>query len=336
MVGDVHGLEPNLHALGGHADDHQRAAAAQERGAQLDRRQRCPRRRRRSPRRARRSAAGRRRARRLAAGLIAWSAPKARRRRASGPTGRCAMLVRAPHRAAPCTQLRPTPPVPIVATWLPGRTAAVLMTAPRPVMHAAGQQRMRSVSGTAARDRHDLRCVDDARARQRRRCAGPGGSALPSAAVKRRALVERRSCVSHKGGSPRGAGVAGAARADEGDDDVIARRDPATPGPTSSTTPAASCPNTAGRRPAPGAVHRQDVAVADGAGGDLDADLAAAGPGKADLLDDERLPRLPADGRPHGPRSAAWIALCGGAGVGLRSSAPRSSVARHLRPAPGR
>jgi hypothetical protein len=38
--------------------------------------------------------------------------------------------------AAPCTALRPTPPVPMTTTLLPGFTLAALTTAPNPVMTA--------------------------------------------------------------------------------------------------------------------------------------------------------------------------------------------------------
>ena len=38
--------------------------------------------------------------------------------------------------AAPCTMFRPTPPQPTTATVSPGRTFAVLSTAPTPVMTA--------------------------------------------------------------------------------------------------------------------------------------------------------------------------------------------------------
>ena len=170
-----------------------------------------------------------------------------------------------------------------------------------------------------------------------------GEGAGPQALADRRAVAaasgERSSSgklVSHKGGSPRAQARQRAARADESDDDVIARRHPVDPGADLLDDAGGLVPEHRRQAPAPGTVHRQDVAVADGAGGDPDPDLAPAGLGKVHLLDHQRLPRLTANGRPHGPRSAAWIALCGGAGVGLRSSAPRSSVARHLRPAPGR
>ncbi len=44
------------------------------------------------------------------------------------------MTMRAPEMAAPCTLLRPTPPAPMTAAVAPGRRAAVLVTAPKPVM----------------------------------------------------------------------------------------------------------------------------------------------------------------------------------------------------------
>jgi hypothetical protein len=44
------------------------------------------------------------------------------------------MIGCAPAKAAPWTLLRPTPPVPMTTTLLPAGTAAVLSTAPQPVI----------------------------------------------------------------------------------------------------------------------------------------------------------------------------------------------------------
>ena len=43
------------------------------------------------------------------------------------------MIGAAPTVAAPCTAFNPTPPVPMITTHSPGRTPAVLVTAPKPV-----------------------------------------------------------------------------------------------------------------------------------------------------------------------------------------------------------
>ena len=47
-----------------------------------------------------------------------------------------AMIVDAPHSAAPCTMFNPTPPQPNTTTLSPGRTPAVYIAAPTPVATA--------------------------------------------------------------------------------------------------------------------------------------------------------------------------------------------------------
>src|SRR5262245_46614182 len=78
--------------------------------------------------------------RRMAAGASSrdasttWLAPSARACSSLAALTSTAMIGCAATSAPPCTTLRPTPPTPNTAMLAPGGTAAVLITAPTPVI----------------------------------------------------------------------------------------------------------------------------------------------------------------------------------------------------------
>ena len=85
-----------------------------------------------------------------------------------GPAaGSMATMVAAPAMRAPCTTDWPTPPQPITATLEPGRTSAVLSTAPRPVVTPQPSSAS-CVVGEVGLHRDDRRLVR--RPSPRRRC----------------------------------------------------------------------------------------------------------------------------------------------------------------------
>ena len=65
---------------------------------------------------------------------MAWVAPSWRADSSLPPTTSMAMIGWAATIAPPCTAFRPTPPTPKTAMLAPGGTAAVLITAPTPVI----------------------------------------------------------------------------------------------------------------------------------------------------------------------------------------------------------
>ena len=146
----------------------------------------------------------------------------------------------APASTAPWMQLRPTPPAPITATLSPARHLRGVDDRPVARDDAAGQQ-ARAVERQLARDRHDLGVVDEHLLGE-----GRGAQALCDlGAARTRAAGCCSSSAKHRlaeGRLAAPAGVAGAARAHERDDDVIAGSQAAGSPPTSSTMPAASCP----------------------------------------------------------------------------------------------
>ena len=147
---------------------------------------------------------------------------------------------------APCTAFSPTPPVPITTTLAPGLDRGGVDDGAEARDHAAGEQRG-AVERELARDPDRLRRVDDDLLGER-----PGAEPLGDRAAvgvgQRPAPVERKRRIAERRLTVR-ARRACTAGADERHDDVVALREPSTPAPTSTTTPAASCPNTAGSEP---------------------------------------------------------------------------------------
>ena len=183
-------------------------------------------------------------------GAKAWVAPSSRASWRLAATGSTATMVTAPATCAAITEARPTPPSPKTATDWPGRTAAVLSTAPAPVSTA--QPKSAAVwSGTSAG-----MTTADSRATTAWR-ANPEmprwwWTTLPVPIPEQRGAVEERPGA--VGGrarraerrAPRRALRAGPAARHEGEHHVIAGPTSRTPGPTSSTTPAASWPSAMG------------------------------------------------------------------------------------------
>ena len=93
--------------------------------------------------------------------------------------------------------------------------------------------------------------------------------------------------------------MAGTAAADQGDDDMVTRDDVGHPGADRLDDAGGLVAIDRGQRSAPAALHVGDVAVADGAGGDLDRDLANLRRVEPRLLDRQRRPELAADRNLH-------------------------------------
>ena len=81
-----------------------------------------------------------------------WVAPKARANSSLEPSRSTAMMGSALTAAAAATAERPTPPTPKIATLLPGRTPAVLTTAPAPVITAQPMMAVTSVGAHSGRE----------------------------------------------------------------------------------------------------------------------------------------------------------------------------------------
>ena len=180
-------------------------------------------------------------------------------------------MVVAPATTAPWTALRPTPPVPTTTTLLPGSTRAVLTTAPKPVITPQASKAA-LVERDLRRDGDHLGGVDDDVLGE-----GSRAEALHDrgavARGQRPALVEREGCLA-EGVLAAGAGGAGSARPDQRHDDVVADREPLDTGPDLGDDPRRLVPVDRGQRAAPGALEEVDVALADGAGRELDPELA--------------------------------------------------------------
>ena len=168
------------------------------------------------------------------------------------PETSTAMTGCAPAATAPSTALIPTPPQPNTATRSPGRTPAVRQTAPVPGGHrAAGDRRHveADVVGDrdAARGRHDgvrrergeERVVVDGRAAARQPRRPVEQSAVAHARPRARAEVLEAA---------RALGAARRRTASTRASPWRPARGRRTPAPTASTTPAPSCPSTAGQR----------------------------------------------------------------------------------------
>ena len=154
----------------------------------------------------------------------------------------------APASAAPWTQLRPTPPQPTTATASPACTFAVLIAAPKPVM-TPQEIRLAASAATPAGILTTWEASTttlSAKPPTRR----PARTGRPSPSVSRGAESMANS-VAHWVGMP---ASQNSQRPHERSSDTRTRSPtpmsvaPAT-GPTSVTTPATSCPKTAGRAP---------------------------------------------------------------------------------------
>ena len=145
------------------------------------------------------------------------------RRLELGGDGSTATIGVAPASTAPCTAFRPTPPVPITTTLLPGWTPAVLMTAPTPVItpHASSAALSSGISaGTAtACEASMTTCSAKAAGPKALHDRGPVGCA------ERPVRVERERRLAEHGLVP-GARVASSARPDQRHDDVVADGEP--------------------------------------------------------------------------------------------------------------
>ncbi len=193
-----------------------------------------------------------------------------------------AMIGAAPAIRAPCTLFKPTPPQPMTSALAPVWTFAVLTTAPNPVstpqaISAAASNLMSSgIFG-------DLALVND-------RVLGEGARAqavhdrLALRAVDRRRLVERKNFLAEHRRTAR-ARPAEAAGADQRRDHMIARFYAQDSRADRVDDPGGFVPVDRRQIATPGAVDKENIAVADRAGLHLDPDLAGAGLGKLDLLD---------------------------------------------------
>ena len=206
-----------------------------------------------------------------------------------------AMIGAAPATRAPWMLFSPTPPQPITTTLDPVPTAAVLTTAPIPVMTPQAISEALS-SGISRGMSGDLAGVDDdmlgegadPHAVNDRRAAMVGERAL---AVEREDfLAEHRRAL--------GAGRAEAAGANQRRDDRIADFQTRDAGADAFDHARRLVAVDRGQFAAPGAVEKVDVAVADRAGGDLYPHFAGAGIGELDLFDAERRSELAAYGGP--------------------------------------
>ena len=213
------GLDLDRRTGGRHARDHDRAAAAHELQRQLDRRCRA-----RGDHGAVHATAFRQVAHGargiLAAASIVCVAPNACATASRSPARSSATIGSHPASSAAWMQLRPTPPAPITARLSPGAHLRGVDDRPVAGDHAAGQQ-ARAVEGQLARDRHDLGAVDE-------HLLGEGRGAqalcdLGAARRSQRAAADRAEARLAQGRLAAQADVAGAARAHERDDDVIAR-----------------------------------------------------------------------------------------------------------------
>ena len=256
-----------------HADQHQRAARRPAAAA--------------PPRRPR---AGRRRHdHRVEAAATRWQpAPPRRparsqpprparaRPRAWPPSGRSPAIRPAPASAAPWTAFSPTPPSPTThdaAAGLDGRGRQHRADAGQ---HPAAEQR-RGLQVDRGRHRHHLGSVRPPPARRSRRREAPGAPARRRAAE---AASARRPPASRAARTAPAARAGSVAQRPQARTSVTTTwsptRIPSTPSPSSSTTPATSWPIHRRQVAAPGAARVGEVAVADRAGGDPHADLAAA------------------------------------------------------------
>ena len=95
-----------------------------------------------------------------------------------------------------------------------------------------------------------------------------------------------------------------AAGADERDDDMVAGPDVVDPRPDLAHHAGGLVAVDGGQLTAPAAVGEDDVAVADGAGGEVDRDLAGTRRIERDLFDDQRFPERPTDRSLHTPTPA--------------------------------
>src|SRR6266852_8853096 len=102
--------------------------------------------------------------------------------------------------------------------------------------------------------------------------------------------------------------MAMAAGADQRDHDMIAALQPGDAGSDGLDDSGRLMAIDSRQVAAPGALHVVDVAVADGAGRELDLDLARAGLGDVDLLDQQGLAELATDGGFHGRSFVGGVA----------------------------
>ncbi|HEX6014447.1 MAG TPA: hypothetical protein VFY87_22150, partial [Geminicoccaceae bacterium] len=165
----------------------------------------------------------------------------------------------------------------------------------RPGDDPAGQERG-AVERHVLRDRHDLRGVDRDLLGERTRAHRLVDGA-PVGGPDRVFLVEPEPALAQDLPAL-GALTAGAARADQRHDDVVAGRDlrDARPGLNHHTR--GLVPVDGGQHPAPAALQVGDVAVADGAGRQPHPDLAGGGRIEMDVLDHQRHAELAANGGP--------------------------------------
>ncbi len=173
-------------------------------------------------------------------------APKRRAASSFSATTSTAITCAAPHSTAPWMLFRPTPPAPITATVAPGSIAAVLATAPKPVMTPQASRaawRMSKSSGTTAS------CEASTTTRSANAPVRiPWPIAAPPSVASGLASPPANT-PSHSTGLPRAQGR----QWPQARISVTTTRAPmagaVTPGPVASTVPAASWPNTAGRSP---------------------------------------------------------------------------------------
>ncbi len=156
------------------------------------------------------------------------------------------MTRRDPVSAAPCTAFSPTPPVPITTTSMPGGSAAVLTTAPKPVItpQASSEATSKPMSSAIFTICDWSVTTSSANAAVFRPCTSlppPGRLSGLCASSGNRVSHEPRMLRAQHGQVP------------QLRTSVITTRSPGaksvTPSPTPVTTPAASCPKTAGSVP---------------------------------------------------------------------------------------
>ena len=160
-----------------------------------------------------------------------------------------ATIVSQPAIAAPCTTLRPTPPAPMTTTREPGVTCAALVTAPTPVTTAqptvasaskptSDGTRITPSSGTIAKSEKHAVPRNGATAWSRARtCEAPDGRRFRYVTLSSRSHSTARPSR-HGGQTPHG----GAQQKTTWSSGLTL----VTPGPTSRTMPAPSCPRTTG------------------------------------------------------------------------------------------
>ena len=201
----------------------------------------------------------------------------------------------APAARRPWTMHWPTPPHPKTTARSPGRTAAVLKTAPTPVMAA---QPISAATSRSAPSGSSTACVagtTTCSAKQAvamkwpRSCprALQAGAAVRHAVEVRADLAERRRAG--------GARAAAAARCHPGERDRVAdaRRQHARP--DGLDDPGALVAEHHRQVVLPGAIHDVEVGAADAGGGDAHPHLARPRLAELDLLDAQRSTGLPQD-----------------------------------------